>query len=183
MWLKDWAKRLQQLPTLVKQVWFWTLLKRGGAEIGKRSFFSDVHLISGHLNQLKVGDDSFVGRVKIALHDQVVIGSRVCINDGAILMTGSHDVKDPSWTMTKAPICVEDYAWIATNAMILPGVVIGKGAVVGAGAVVSKDVPAYRVVAGNPARLLTTQRSEELNYSPTEWLALLRAWYGNNEAK
>lgn len=43
-------------------------------------------------------------------------------------------------------------AWIATHAVILPGVTIGEGAIVGAGAVVSKDVPPYTIVAGNPAR-------------------------------
>lgn len=44
--------------------------------------------------------------------------------------------------------------WVGRSAIILDGVVIGHGAVVGAGAVVVKDVPAYSIVAGNPARLI-----------------------------
>lgn len=44
--------------------------------------------------------------------------------------------------------------WIGRSAVVLPGVTIGDGAVVGAGAIVTKDVPAYAIVAGNPARLL-----------------------------
>jgi len=49
-------------------------------------------------------------------------------------------------------VTVKRGAWIAAHAVILPGVTIGEGAIVAAGAVVSRDVPAYTIVAGNPAR-------------------------------
>lgn len=50
---------------------------------------------------------------------------------------------------------IGDDVWIGHNVMILPGCKnIGRGAVIGAGAVVTKDVPAYAIVAGNPARKL-----------------------------
>jgi acetyltransferase-like isoleucine patch superfamily enzyme len=49
---------------------------------------------------------------------------------------------------------VESLAKIGANAVILPGVRIGRGALVGAGSVVVRDVPAGRVVAGNPARVV-----------------------------
>lgn len=52
------------------------------------------------------------------------------------------------------PIIVEDDVWIATNALILSGVTIGRGAIVAAGAVVVKDVPPYAIVGGNPAKIL-----------------------------
>ncbi|MBI5891608.1 MAG: hypothetical protein HZB47_13225 [Nitrosomonadales bacterium] len=45
-------------------------------------------------------------------------------------------------------------AWLGANVIILPGRTIGDGAVVGAGSVVTKDVAAYTVVAGNPAKLV-----------------------------
>ena len=52
--------------------------------------------------------------------------------------------------------------WIGHGAVILPGRRIGDGAVVAAGAIVTKDVPAYRVVAGNPARLIKPRFPEEI---------------------
>ncbi|WIY83082.1 CatB-related O-acetyltransferase [Propionimicrobium sp. PCR01-08-3] len=51
--------------------------------------------------------------------------------------------------------------WIGRGAMILPGVTIGDGAVIGAGSVVTKDVGAYQIVAGNPARLIRTRFTDE----------------------
>lgn len=45
-------------------------------------------------------------------------------------------------------------AWLATGAIILPGVTIGEGAIIAAGAVVSKDVPPLTMFAGNPARMV-----------------------------
>ena len=47
---------------------------------------------------------------------------------------------------------IERGAWVASGAIILPGVTIGEGAIVAAGAVVGRDVPAMTLVAGNPAR-------------------------------
>jgi len=83
---------------------------------------------------------------------------------------------DPTWNHIMKPIIIDDYAWIATNAIILPGVHIGRGAIIGAGAVVSKDVQPYQIVVGNPAKAIAKQRCEELNYNPCEFLASNRAW-------
>lgn len=52
------------------------------------------------------------------------------------------------------PVTIEDDVWIGSRVTILPSVTVGKGAVIGASAVVTKDVPAYAVVGGNPARVL-----------------------------
>ena len=49
-------------------------------------------------------------------------------------------------------VTIKRGAWIAADAVILPGVTVGEGAIVAAGAVVSRDVPQYTIVAGNPAR-------------------------------
>ena len=71
---------------------------------------------------------------------------------------------------------IEDYAWIGTGAMILPGVCIGRGAVFGAGAVVSKSVAPGAIVVGNPAKPISKSRCEIFDYNPCEFLAANRAW-------
>lgn len=117
-----------------------------------------------------------MGRVTLNIHDEVTIGNRVCINDAVEILTASHDVADPNWKEIKAKIVIEDYAWIGTGAMILPGVTIGRGAVVGARAVVGKSVAAGAIVVGNPAKTINRSRCKELNYNPCEFLAANRAW-------
>jgi phosphonate metabolism protein (transferase hexapeptide repeat family) len=52
--------------------------------------------------------------------------------------------------------------WIGHGAIVLPGRNIGTGAVIAAGAIVTKDVPAYTIVAGNPARIVRRRFSEEI---------------------
>ena len=175
-WFKAWGKRLQQLPNLLKQGGAHARLRRLGATVHPLVFFSDARQISGQLNQLAIGAHSFIGRAELAVHAPLTIGACVCINDGVKILTASHDVTDPGWRTLTKPIVIEDHVWIATNAIILPGVTLGRGAVVAAGAVVVKDVPPFGIVAGNPARLLDKCRVQHLDYQPTNSLALFRAW-------
>jgi phosphonate metabolism protein (transferase hexapeptide repeat family) len=68
--------------------------------------------------------------------------------------------------------------WIGHGAVVLPGRSIGTGAVVAAGAIVTKDVPAYTIVAGNPARTIRRRFPEEV----TNRLAELSWWDWSHEA-
>jgi acetyltransferase-like isoleucine patch superfamily enzyme len=61
------------------------------------------------------------------------------------------------------PITVSDYAWIGSKAIVLKNVTIGRGAIVPSGAVVTKDVPELTIVAGNPARIVSSIER------PAEW--------------
>jgi len=175
-WWKSWAKRLQQLPSLLRQGGCHARLRRRGAQVHSMTFFSDGRLASGRMEWLSVGEHSFIGRAELSVHEKLSIGRCVCINDGVKILTASHEVRDPLWSTVAKPVVIEDQVWIATDALILPGVTLGRGSVVGAGAVVAKDVPALGIVVGNPARLLKETRVPELNYCPTESLALFRAW-------
>lgn len=60
------------------------------------------------------------------------------------------------------PVIIGHDVWIGRSAIVLAGVEVGIGAVVGAGAVVTKNVPAYAVVAGNPARLIRYRFSDSI---------------------
>lgn len=59
-------------------------------------------------------------------------------------------------------VIIENDVWIGRSAIVLPGRKVGHGAVVGAGAVVTKDVPAYAIVAGNPARIIRYRFEESI---------------------
>lgn len=58
-------------------------------------------------------------------------------------------------------VVIEDDVWVGLNAIVLPGVTIGRGAIVGAGSVVTKNVPPYSIVAGSPAKIIKKRFSEE----------------------
>ncbi len=101
--------------------------------------------------------------------EPITIGRCVFISAGAILLTGSHDIDSANFAGDRAPINIGDYAWIALDAFVMPGVTIGEGAVVGARAVVVKDVPPFAVVAGNPARVVRERKRQEFTYIPADW--------------
>jgi acetyltransferase-like isoleucine patch superfamily enzyme len=99
-----------------------------------------------------LGASCIIGNVYLYALAPITVGAHVIINDGAFLCTGSHDHSDPGYALVTRPIRVGDYAWIATNATLMPGVTIGRGAVVAAGSVVTRDVAEMAIVGGNPAR-------------------------------
>jgi acetyltransferase-like isoleucine patch superfamily enzyme len=73
-------------------------------------------------------------------------------------------VAENDWELMREankPVVVEDDVWLGADAVVLPGVRVGRGAVVAAGAVVTHDVPAYAIVAGVPARLVRRRMDEE----------------------
>lgn len=86
--------------------------------------------------------------------DKISIGRNCCIGEYSMLLTGSHRTDSPYFDLITKPITIKDNAWVATSAIILPGVTIGEGAVVAAGAVVAKDVAPWTIVGGNPARFI-----------------------------
>jgi acetyltransferase-like isoleucine patch superfamily enzyme len=92
----------------------------------------------------------------------VRIGNRVSIATNVTLVADSNPnnsrlVAEPyvkEHLIKTAPVVIEDDVWLGTNAVVLPGVRVGRGAVVGAGAVVTRDVAPFAVVAGAPARVI-----------------------------
>ena len=64
--------------------------------------------------------------------------------------------------LSKGNIVVNDDVWIGENAIILSGVEIGQGAIIGAGSIVTKNVPAYSIVAGNPAKIIKYRFEPEI---------------------
>jgi acetyltransferase-like isoleucine patch superfamily enzyme len=141
-------------------------LRLAGASIGSRSVvFRGTTVLAPHL--LVIGDESAIGfRCMLDARGRLTIGSRVTVASDVHLITMEHRIDSPTFATREAPIVLEEYAWIASRATVLPGVTVHRGGVVGAAAVVTHDVAASQVVAGVPARPIAA-RVSDLNYSPT----------------
>jgi len=115
-------------------------------------------------NKLKIGRNSIIGNdVMLDARKGIVIGDNVSFSMGVWVWTMQHDPQDPFYKGAGGEVMIEDYAWISCRVVILPGVTIGKGAVVAAGAVVTKNVPAYAIVGGVPAKIIG-ERTKDLQY-------------------
>lgn len=93
-------------------------------------------------------------RVNIYNKALVTIGASAVVSQDATICTASHDIADPHHALVTAPVTIKDMAWVAAEAFVGMGVTVEQGAVVGARAAVFKDVPAWTVVGGNPAKFL-----------------------------
>ncbi len=134
--------------------WRSFLLRLFGAKIGKNVFIYPSVEVWFPWN-LEVGDGSCFGRwVNCYSVDKIVIGSNVVVSQYSYLCTAGHDIQDIKFSLTSKPIQIDDNAWVAADAFIGPGVEVGKGAVVGARASVFKNVKAWTVVGGNPAKAI-----------------------------
>jgi acetyltransferase-like isoleucine patch superfamily enzyme len=116
--------------------------------------------------KLSVGEHSMINRdCVLDSRGGLDIGSSVNISPYVHIYTAEHQANAPDFAESRAPVKIGDYAWISTRATILPGVTIAEGAIVAAGAVVTKDVPAYAIVGGVPAKVIGN-RERDLEYSP-----------------
>lgn len=96
---------------------------------------------------------------KIVIGDNLLTGKWVTIVDNSHGNTDIDQLQiDPLKRpiISKGPVVIGNNVWIGDKATILPGVTVGDGAIIAANAVVTKDVPAYSVAAGNPARIIKT---------------------------
>ena len=135
-----------------------------GIKIGKHSA---IHWRARfyHPSGVSIGDHSIIGYdAFLDGRYGIVIGKNVNIGGEVAMFTAQHDPETIDFAMVGAPIIIGDLVYIGTRATILPGVTIGEGAVIATGAVVVKDVPAYTMVGGVPAKYIKDRR-RDLNYN------------------
>jgi len=144
----------------IRKAFFWA----AGLKIGKDSY---IHMGTRFFYPLGVsigegtiiGNDCFLdGRASLKIGNHVDIASEV------LIYNSEHDIGSEGFDPIEESVEVGDYAFIGARAIILPGVKIGKGAVIGAGAVVTKDVEAYKIVGGVPAKEIGERTNKNPNY-------------------
>lgn len=148
--------------------WLARFNEPAGIEIGHNTIIGNDAFLDGRLKRKWDGHESKLARYAKNFFSPserpLKIGNNVSIAGEVRIYTMEHDVDDPNFAETGAPVTIEDYAVIGTRVTILPGVTVGKGAVVASGAVVTKDVPPYTVVGGVPAKYIK-DRSKNLTYT------------------
>jgi acetyltransferase-like isoleucine patch superfamily enzyme len=128
------------------RIWAFTNIM-DGARIGRNCNICDHCYIEG---QVVLGDNVTI-KNNVPLYDGVVIQDGVFVGPNATFVNDRYPrSRRKDWKLEHTLVCAG--ASIGANATVMCGVTVGECAVVGAGAVVVRDVPAYTVVAGNPAR-------------------------------
>ena len=131
-----------------------------GVTIGKQCTISGI-------KNIKIGKNSSIGGRALILctRAKLIIGNYVMIGPQVTIITGDHKInaigkymadvsdseKDPE---NDLPVVIEDDVWIGANSTILKGVTIGEGAVIGSGSLVTKDIPAWTIAIGHPAKVM-----------------------------
>jgi acetyltransferase-like isoleucine patch superfamily enzyme len=117
------------------------------------------------MTNVSIGIDTVINRnfiVSDSCEPLLKIGNRVAISPNVTIIcesspNNSH-LNENDYVRThlikKEKVIIEDDVWIGTNAVILPGVIVGKSSIIGAGAVVTKSVKEYSIAVGVPAAVV-----------------------------
>ncbi len=129
-------------------------------KIGKNnSFLMGVELRNPR--NIFIGDNNvFNKRVMLdGRHSKLIIHNNVDFGQEANIWTLSHEAYDDYHKDKGGVTTIEDYVWIGTRAIILPGITIKRGAIVGAGAVVTCNIESLAIVGGVPAKVIGVRKS------------------------
>lgn len=111
--------------------------------------------------KLKIGNNCRLNGPIIVSTNSITIGNNCRIAPDVYIMDGDfHSVENRMVEGKSSSITIEDNVWVATRAMVMKGVTIGKGAVIAAGAVVTKNVEPYTLVGGVPAKFIRKIQSQ-----------------------
>ena len=127
-------------------------------EVGAYSIIEDFTLVANACGDIILGEKVLIG-CGSKITGPITFGNDILLAQNVVMSGLNHDYEDPHRPIVDQgfnvkEIIVEDGVWMGAGVIVTPGVRIGKNAVVGAGSVVTRDIPAYSVVVGNPARIV-----------------------------
>lgn len=137
-------------------------------ELGSQSTVEDFSTINNGVGAVRIGNRTRIGLGNTII-GPVTIGDDVRLAQNIVLSGLNHNYEDISLPIhaqgvSTAPIVVEEETWIGANTVVVAGVTIGKHCIIAGGSVVTKDIPAYSVAVGNPARVVKT-----FNHDTGQW--------------
>lgn len=140
-------------------------------ELGDYSTIEDFCTVNNGVGAVKIGSETRIGMSNVII-GPVTIGNSVIFAQNVVMSGLNHSYEDISLPISKqkeitSPITIEDECWIGANAVITAGVTIGKHCVIAAGSVVTKNIPAYSVAVGNPARVI-----KQYDFSIKQWIRI-----------
>ncbi len=157
--INAWLFKSYLVPVSAPKVW---LLRIFGARVGKGVVIKPGVNIK-HPWRLTIGNHTWIGEgAWIDNLADVRIGSHCCISQGAMLLTGNHNYKKPSFDLIIGKIVLEDGAWAGAQTVVCPGVTLGRESVLTAGSVATSGTKPYGIYQGNPAQWI-----KERNLQPT----------------
>ena len=136
--------------------------------LGEQSVIEDFAIVNNAVGDLIIGDRTRIGLAN-TLIGPVHIGNDVILAQNVTVTGLNHNYQDVDVPINHQGIstnCVhiDNDVWIGANAVILPGVSVGKHSVVAAGSIVTRSVPPFSVCAGNPARVV-----KQYDFDKKEW--------------
>lgn len=147
---------VNKIPIVCFRMWFYRRVMK--FSIGKNSYIF-LGCTFDDAMYLKMGNNSVINsNCRVDTRGFVEIGDNCSISSNVIILTADHDMDTPDMQGRNKKVILDDYTWIGTSAMILPGVIISKGAVVAAKALVSKNVASFQVVGGVPAKFIRDRK-------------------------
>ncbi len=138
-------------------------------ELGSKSTIESFSTVNNGVGDVIIGNNTLIGMGNTII-GPITVGNNVIFAQNIVASALNHEYTDVNIPivdqkiLTK-PIIIGDDCWIAANAVITAGTIIGKHSVVAGGAVVTKNVPPYSVVAGNPAKVI-----KQYNFEKGSWV-------------
>lgn len=134
--------------------WRAMLLRCFGAKVGRPRVLRNTARFEVPWNVVigegaRIGDGAYFYSL-----GTITVGDHAVISQFAHLCAGTHEHESTAFTLVRVPLSIGDYAWIGTDVYVAPGVTIGDGVIVGARSNVVKDLPAWRICVGSPAKAI-----------------------------
>ncbi|MCC8171254.1 MAG: acyltransferase [Parabacteroides sp.] len=140
--------------------------------LGAESVIEYFSLVDNGVGAVHIGRNTRIG-LRNTLIGPVTIGNRTILAQNIVVSGLNHNYDDIQKPITRqgvsvSPIRIDDDVWIGANCTVTAGVHIGKHVVIAAGSVVTKNIPAYSIAAGNPARVI-----KQYDFEKQTWVKII----------